>query len=201
MCVDLRAPVFGSTYNDADVIQSLLGNQPLPWELDSGLFDMIPNKDARNLIRNLLRYDSPPPHDHAPQTCHSAGESRRRDPAVRWDIEDALKCPFFGGLPSMPQRQASHHRNPSYSNPAFPRTTVNPAAPQRPSAEPGSAALASPEKRMSQTAAPSTPQQRREAPVEQPSPALPLVAVAAEEVCSPTLPLLPLETLEWVSRP
>lgn len=53
-----RTPVFGASYADGDVIQSLLGNQPLPWEMDAGLFDLIPNKDARNLIKNLLRRDS-----------------------------------------------------------------------------------------------------------------------------------------------
>ena len=50
-----RTPAFCSEYSDADVLQSLLGNLALPWEMDAGLFDMIPNRDARNLVRNLLR--------------------------------------------------------------------------------------------------------------------------------------------------
>lgn len=50
-----RSPIFGSQYSDQDVLQSLLGNTPLPWEMDSGFFEMIPNIDARNLVKNLLR--------------------------------------------------------------------------------------------------------------------------------------------------
>ena len=50
-----RQPVFGARIQDLDVIQCLLGNAPLPWEMDAGFFEMIPNKDARNLVRNMLR--------------------------------------------------------------------------------------------------------------------------------------------------
>ena len=50
-----RAPIFGEDYTDLDVIQSLLGNQSLPWEMSARAFDPIPNPAARNLIRNLLR--------------------------------------------------------------------------------------------------------------------------------------------------
>jgi hypothetical protein len=53
--------MFGSNFSDADVIQSLLGNMPLPWELDSGMFEMIANQDARNLIKCLLRLPLFPP--------------------------------------------------------------------------------------------------------------------------------------------
>jgi len=47
--------------SDADVIQSLLGNMPLPWELDGGMFEMIANQDARTLIKCLLRFYPPFP--------------------------------------------------------------------------------------------------------------------------------------------
>lgn len=54
----------------------------------------------------------------------------RKDPNSRWTMEQALRSPFFNGLPTLPYKPALV-KNPSYPKPAIPRVTINPLTPLR----------------------------------------------------------------------